>query len=137
MKRRIPYLFSLVFACCILAGCDVNSMSSLPEISRPYVGEYKCDVLRYGAEDMTERFESIKLNLKYGGDFVLSYESKGGSEGEWGGTYTVSPEGDQISLTAKAGMREAAYTFPIKDGTILIDYNFAGKLLHAEFSFPK
>lgn len=137
MRRVILSAILLIGSLTVFTGCDLNSMTTLSEISRPYVGEYECKTLRLGAEDMTVRFESVKLNLKYDGEFILSYKGKSANKGEWSGRYRVSPDGDEITLSVKESARTVERTFPIDKGTIIVDWNFAGKLLHAEFSFPK
>ena len=57
MKKLLPALFFLLFLPPVLTGCSVSDMSSLTELSRPYVGEYACEELRLGEEDMLCRFE--------------------------------------------------------------------------------
>ncbi len=111
-------------------------MGSLPDLSHPYAGEYTCKKLSLGGEDCLNRFEYIKLTLECGGDFELSYRDKEKRTGGYEGEYSVSSESEEITFSAKAGLRTVSRTFPMKNGTILIDLTFGQKLLHAEFSFP-
>lgn len=139
--RKNRYFFGavllLVAALCVLCGCNkVENMGSLPQLSKPYVGEYQCEKLIFGGEEQTDKFDYIKLTLKYGGKFVLSYRDTEQREGAYEGEYEMSPDGKELTLSAKAGLRTVSRTFPVTDGIILMDLTFAGKLLHAEFKMP-
>ena len=112
----------------------MDEMSSLRDISRPYVGEYKCKRLQFGGEDELERFEYIKLELKYGGTFRCSYLDTQGNEGEYSGKYKISEENAEITLSAVSGGEEKKFVFPYKKGSVLVTEQLNGKLLFAEFS---
>ena len=112
-------------------------MGSLPDLSKPYTGEYTLKKLTLGGQDYTENFESVKLTLKPDGKFTLTYEEKEGQSGGYSGEYEVSTEEQEITFSSKSGLRSVKRTFPMKKGSILIDLNFGGKLLHAEFAFPE
>ena len=128
-KMILPLLTALVclFALC---GCAVEP-SSLPDISRPYVGMYECEELSMGGEDMMEKFEFVRLELGYGGEFRLVYRTASGNEGGYSGTYKMTDK--DITLTVERGILHRSFTFPVVEGGILIDYNLQGKLLHAKF----
>ena len=127
----------LFSACCLfpVCGCDAENMTTLAEVSRPYVGEYRCEKLLLGGEDCMEGYEYVLLTLDREGNFQLSYLSREGAEGGYGGAYQMNREGDEITFTAKKGLLSVSRTFPLDNGTILIDVPFRGKLLHAEFVF--
>jgi len=138
--RKNRYLFLLVTTLLLFlfVGCEkVEDMGSLPDLSHPYAGEYTCKKLLLGGEDCLDRFDYVKLTLEYGGDFTLSYRDKEKRSGAYSGEYAVSSESDEITFSAKAGLKTVSRTFPVKNGTILIDLTFGQKLLHAEFSFPE
>ena len=125
-------MFSVFFLFC-LAACDAENMGSLKDISRPYAGMYVCKELSLGGRDMRGDFEEITLELKQDGSFVLLYETKEGNRGGYNGTYGLDSEKGEISLTARQGKRDKSFTFPYRNGTIYIDYNLFGTLLHASF----
>ena len=138
MKTAKRWLLFLPLLLCLFAfaSCDVEKMGSLPELSKPYIGVYACERLTLGSEDMLEKFEKIELELEYDGTFCLTYIDAGGVEGEYTGTYTISPDAGTITLSMKAGLRASPRTFRFENGSILIDANVLGKLLYAEFRLP-
>ncbi|MDE6412091.1 MAG: hypothetical protein K2L02_06145 [Clostridia bacterium] len=137
-KSLIAILLTVLCALFLFCACDkVEDMGSLPDLSKPYTGEYVLKKLTLGGEDYTDKFESVKLELDYDGEFELTYKEKDGQEGSYEGEYTVSTEREEITLSSKAGMRSVSRTFPMKDGSILIDLKLGTKLLHAEFAFPE
>ena len=137
-KSFIAIFLTLISALFLLCACEkVEDMGSLQDFSKPYVGEYVCRKLSVGGEDFTERFDYVKLNLSYGGEYKLFYRDIEGMSGEYSGKYSVSPKEQEITLSSQAGLRTVTRTFPMKNGTICIDLNLEGKLLHAEFAFPE
>ena len=131
MRKTVLSVFMAVLCLFALCGCAVEDMGSLPDLSRPYVGVYECEELFLGGEDMTKKFEFVRLELLYGGEFRLVYRTASGGEGGYGGAYEMKD--DQITFSVKQGMLRRSYTFPVEKGSILIDYNLYGHLLHAEF----
>ncbi len=135
-NRFVAVLFTILCALFVLCACEkVEDMGSLPDISKPYTGEYLLQKLTVGGEDFTEKFESVKLNLGYDGKFKLSYAEKEGKRGGYAGEYEVSLEREEITFSANTGLRTVRRTFPMKDGSIFIDLKMGSKLLHAEFAF--
>lgn len=137
-KSFIAVLLTVFCALFLFCACEkVEDMGSLPDLTRPYTGEYVLKKLTLGGEDYTEKFDSVKLNLGYNGKFRLSYKEADGQSGNYAGDYEVSTEREEITFSSKAGLRTVQRTFPMKDGSIFIDMNMGAKLLHAEFSFPE
>ena len=66
---RLAPIVLLAF-CLLFAGCETNvaEMSSLPELSRPYAGEYECETLTLAGEDMLSAFRTVRLTLGYDGN---------------------------------------------------------------------
>ena len=140
MRKKSFIVLFLTMLCTLflLCACEkVEDMGSLPDLSKPYTGEYTLKTLTLGGQDYKERFEVCKLNLKSNGQFVLSYKEKAGQSGSYAGNYEVSTEKKEITLSSKVGLRTKTRTFPMKDGSILIDLKLGTKLLHAEFAFPE
>ena len=137
-KSFIAILFTMLCALLLLCACEkVEDMGSLPDLSKPYTGEYVLKKLTLGGQDYTEKFDYVKLKLDSDGKFVLSYKEKDGQSGSYSGEYEVSTEEKEITLSSKTGLRTVKRTFPMEKGTILIDLNLGMKLLHAEFAFPE
>lgn len=139
MKKKLtwavlPLIMLFLFCLC---GCDsVEQMGSLSEFSHPYAGEYQCETLTLGGKDCLHQFDYLNLTLKHSGEFFFRYRTNGGIKGGYEGEYSVSPEGEEITFTAKRGTRTVARTFPLENGAVHINLQFGSKLLHAEFSFP-
>lgn len=136
MRKRL-FLFGFLLACVLLtSACSVSEMSTLADLSKPYTGIYECELLQYGDKDYTEHFEYLRLELKYGGEAVLSYKEKKGGGASYRATYSADPEAGEITLSAQVGLSKKSYTFPFKKGKIYVDYPLQGKLLHAVFAMP-
>lgn len=129
--RNLLFILFAIFCLFPLAACDVNEMSSLIEISKPYAGEYQCEKLIYGDKDYTDLYE-IKLTLKADGSFQLAYQDEHGREGGYQGNYAY--EENMITFTSKNGAKSVSRGFLYKDGVLSIELPIGGKLLHAEFS---
>ncbi len=125
----------MLFFALLLAGCDVSSMTTLPEFSEPYIGLYECTALTLGGEDLLPRFEKLRLELQKE-DFVLTFRPRSGEEGAVKGSYSVSPEGDEATFRIRLAGRDYVRTCRREKGAIYIDENVGGRLLHAEFRFP-
>ena len=136
-KSFFLLLLTILLALLILCACErVEDMGSLPDLSKPYTGEYTLKKLTLGGEDFTEKFD-VKLNLTYDGEFKFSYKEEDGLSGSYTGEYEVSVEKGEITLSSQAGLRTVKRTFPIQNGSILIDLKLGTKLLHAELAFPE
>ncbi len=133
----IAVFITLLCALFLFCACEkVEDMGTLPEFSKPYMGEYICKELSIGGEDFIEKFEYVKLELDYDGEFTLSYSEEEGQSGTYSGKYSVSPEGDEITMSSRVGLRSVSHTFPMENGKILVELNLQGKQLHAVFSTP-
>lgn len=130
--KKTAALFALALALFAATSCDVNEMSTLRDISRPYAGEYQCKKLQLGGEDLLPRFEFIKLKLDAYGKFALSYADCEGGESGYSGGYRI--EDGEITFTAAAEGAERSYVFPYDEGTVRIRLLMGEKLLYAEFS---
>lgn len=125
----------LLLSLCSLAGCETQKaedLSSLGEFSRPYAGVYECTRLMLGSREVTEEFV-VRLELAYNGSFTLSYRPKYGPAGERKGTYAVDMTREEVTMSAVEGQTVISRTYPMQDGAILVEENFGGVGLYAEF----
>ncbi|MBR7186229.1 MAG: hypothetical protein IKD43_01910 [Clostridia bacterium] len=130
---KLLLVIGIFMSVCTLSACEVSKMSSLEELSKPYTGVYECERLMLGAEDRKGDFEYLRLELGYGGTFTLSYETSQGVKDELSGTYRLDAAREEITMSAGNGIAELSRTYRMQDGSILIDGNFLGKNLFAEF----
>ena len=140
MRKRSFITIFLTMLCVLLlfSACEkVEDMGTLPDLSKPYTGEYALKRLMLGDKDFTEKFEYVKLTLEPDGQFLLSYKDKAGQSSGYAGQYEVSTEKGEIKFSTKNGLRTVERTFPMEHGNILIDLKLGTKLLHAEFAFPE
>lgn len=135
-KYLVVFAVFVLALVALLAGCDAQELGSLSDLSRPYAGVYKCEKITIGGKDMSETFSVFELELEGDGAFELRYETSWGGEGSYEGQYSVSEDKGEITFVAKRGARSEGYTFRMEKGAVLIDYNFLGRLLHAEFRMP-
>lgn len=121
----------LIFSVCSMAGCDVQKMSTLSELSRPYAGVYTCESVRLGGQVISD--SELSLELAYGGDFTLTYRTPNGEFDAWNGKYTVDEAAEEITMSATRGSETFSRTYRFEDGVIYIDENFLGRRFIAEF----
>lgn len=127
-------LAAFLLCCLVFTGCegDVTKMSSLAELSRPYVGEYQCEQLTLAGKDMLSDFEWVRLTLGYDGNAVISWKKTDENKGEYSMRYEADPDGETITFfPEKRGI--AARTFPMKNGTVRIGMSLLGRYLEAVF----
>ena len=130
---KLLVIIGMIFSLCTMAGCEVEEMGSLESLSKPYTGVYECEKMLLSGEDVLTDFTYLRLELAYGGDFTLSYKRKDGAFFEWSGTYEMDTEENEITMSAKQGAKTLSRTYRMEHGTILIDENFLGRSLFAEF----
>ncbi len=129
---KLMMTLGILLSVCSFSACNVSEMSTLRELSRPYLGVYDCESLTYGGTERIGDFEYLRLALDYGGDFTVTYRMAAGASGSFEGTYTADPERGEITLSSHGKSR----TFPMRRGTIAVNGNFLGKLCYAEFRLP-
>lgn len=134
-KFFLAFAASAALLGCIFgfAACDTEELGSLEDLSRPYTGVYLCEELTLSGEDALESFEYIRLELKYGGDFTVGYKTKSGSAGALSGDYEMDTVKEEVTFRAKQGLRTVSRTYPVENGSILVEENFLGRLLYAKF----
>ena len=118
--------------CGIAAGCSMDEMTDLKDISQPYVGEYKCKELRFGEEDRLKEFESVKLTFGPDDAFILRATDLDGTERAYEGKYKFTD--NEVKLSANFGGEEQTYVFPYEKGAVHMRLLFNEKLLYARFT---
>ncbi len=102
--------------------------STLPELAKPYLGAYECELATLGSKDLTEK-GSILLELQPKDKFVLYYQEKEGKKKSWEGTYRYDGERETITFTGAGLERE----FPVENGSFTVHIPVCGKRLVLRF----
>lgn len=117
---------------CILAGIAALAFylpNTIKEITKPYLGVYECKEARLGNEDYLQRFEDITLELKGDGEFILTFQEKGGKIRREKGKYTYDEKRGVVTLDGGSMKRE----FPLKNGELRFQLSLGGKWLSVLF----
>jgi hypothetical protein len=105
--------------------------NKLTDITKPYLGEYECEIAQFCNRDLLQDFSFIRLELKDDNTFILRCAYRDGRTRKEEGTYSYDSQKQEICLSmGKNG--ELKRKFPLKQGVIYIDVAFAGKSLHAQ-----
>jgi hypothetical protein len=114
----------------ILFCFSSQTNSSLPDITKPYLGEYECKNATLGERDYMSYFDDIRLELKSDETFSLRYQTIDGRKGEETGKYAYNPQTQTICLELQQGVKRC---FPLKKGILSISFQIGDKLLNAQF----
>ena len=116
----------------LLTLFPTGKASNLTDITKPYLGEYECEIANFCNRDLLQDFSFIRLELKDDNTFVLRCAYRDGRTRKEEGAYSYDPQKEEICLSmGKNG--EFKRKFPMKEGVIYIDVSFATKSLHAQF----
>ena len=122
----------------VLAGISALLMlfpmgcGELKDVTKPYMGIYKCKQAKLGEYDYLDKFDELALELKGDGEFILHYQEKDGAKKTETGKYSYDKENETITLVGGAGgifKRE----FPLQGGALTIDVKIAEKNLLLRF----
>ncbi len=131
---KVVLIIAMMFSLGAMAGCEVEKMSSLEDISKPYLGVYEAEELRLGDADLTDKFSYVRLELDYGGKFTLSYRTEEGIEEQKTGRYEFDTTKNELTMSVNEGGVSYSRTYRVENGAIVIDENFMGKQLYAKFT---
>ncbi len=120
-------VFTLAFC---LPACG---KATLPEITKPYVGEYECKSATLGEKEYLDEFSFVRLELHADDTFTLSYASKDGKKGQETGKYAYDFEKETISFLG-LGDYAIERTFPLKNGQIDLTIALGKQTLHIRFA---
>lgn len=122
----------LVGLCTLCMALPISKKSTLPEISRTYLGEYECITATLGSQDILSSYEYIKLELKPDNQYVLSYQMENGDQGEETGEYQYDAKKQTLCIRlGKNGIIKRK--FPIQNGEIVAQIRIGLKTLVLRF----
>lgn len=113
----------------LCAGCSVSEMSTLRELSRPYLGEYKCETLICGGTDMLSAFSGLRLTLTPGGEARFDWKNAEGGGASMSLPCETDIENGLVTLHAGGISRTAT----LQGGVLEMRAVMCGRLLYARF----
>ncbi len=124
--------FLLAGLASLLFPISAGKSGALPDITKPYLGEYECKIATLGEIDLTEKFDDVILELCKDGSFSVRAKDKSGSERMESGKYAYDREKGILTFTL-GGDKERKAQFPLEKGKIYITIPFGSKTMRLEF----
>lgn len=123
-------MISVCLSVMLCASCKLGD--TLPEVTKPYLGEYECKRATLGNTEYLQDFDYVRLTLDPDDTFTLAFRKKGGDKEEEKGAYTYDFEQEELVLFSE---QSAAYQrrFPLKDGKLTITLEVGTNTFVAEF----
>ena len=132
MKKIKSFLLGcLLFSSPLQASALLSH--SLTEIVRPYLGIYECRQMLLDGEDKLNEFEYIKLELKSGGEIVLSFLDKQGKKGKTNAEYEYDEKAQPITIRKNIGNQILKRSFPLKNGEVLVHLIYETRTIVMKF----
>ena len=104
----------------------------LKDIAKPHLGIYECKIARIDKEDYLARFSYIRLELKDGGRYELTYREKQGGEKRKTGKYRYDEKKETLTLYLD-DMGVIKKEFPLKKGILSVQISLGEKSMHLQF----
>ncbi len=117
----------------LLLAFNLNSMSTLQDIVKPYVGVYECKIMSFGEEDILQKFNFVNLELKCDNKYLLKYEDAHSLKGEYSGDYSYDTRSNILTFSENAENRRYNKSVQVKNGEFDVKINCGGKLLFVKF----
>ena len=105
---------------------------TLPDVTKPYLGEYECKTATLRDMDLTEQFDCAILELQENGSFCLRVKDKTGKMRTQSGKYVYDRENELVTFTVGKEY-ERNYRFPMQKGNIYITIPFGKATMRLEF----
>lgn len=133
MRKKFLILTLLPLALIFLCACNVQEMSSLKAITKPYITQYECIEAKLGNENFLEGFDYIRLTLLNKSDLELTFKRTNGKKRTATGTYTFDEKTHEFS--ADVGVLGIKYTQKtvIENGQFVINRTLGSKQLTMKF----
>ncbi len=122
----------LVVLCCIVMSFGGWKKSTLPDITKPYLGEYECTQAILGDTDYLKTMKYIRLALNKNDVFVLTYCAQDTAQQTLKGTYVYDKKKEAIVLKL-SDYNSFERAFPLKNGEIYITVPIGAQTLRLKF----
>lgn len=132
MKKHILRSSILAGIASLLFLFPTFKKSELKDIAKPHLGIYECKIAQIDEVDYLDKFSYIRLELKDGNKYELTYQKKGGKEGKKKGAYRYDKKTETLTLyldSTKLIKKE----FPLKKGVLSLSITLGEKTMYAQF----
>ncbi len=109
-----------------------TKLSTLPEITKPYLGCYQCKSVTLGDKEYLDDFSDISLYLNNDETFTLYYSPKDGERHEQKGNYKYDIEKGTITFSIK-GLPCFKRSVVVEKGVFFITLPIGIKTLRLHF----
>ncbi|MBE5752571.1 MAG: hypothetical protein E7343_00695 [Clostridiales bacterium] len=136
MKKAKKILKSSILVGALSLLLSANGWSkdgSLTEISRPYLGEYKCESLYFNGEDKLGDFEYFKLEIRSGGEMKLLFKEKDKKEKCVDLTYEYDETKKEFTVKSQFGVFKKEEKVPFENGKLTALLRLGGKQVVIKF----
>ncbi len=130
MKKNIIKSSFLAGLISLLFSLSSVKDSTLPDIVKPYLGEYECKNVTFDGVNYLNGYDYIRLELKDDENFILSYAPKSGDKKTVEGKYSYDKESQTICFQTGEGIKRK---FPLEKGKIKVSFPIAQKMLVITF----
>ena len=132
MRRRVIKSSMLVGLVTLLFSLPNLKNGDLKDIAKPHLGIYECKIARIDKEDYLARFSYIRLELKDGGRYELTYREKQGTEKRKTGKYRYDEKKETLTLYLD-DMGVIKKEFPLKKGILSVQISLGEKTMQLQF----
>ena len=134
-KKALSALFALV--CTVLLFpffLGAQKSDSVKEITKPYLGVYRCEKILVGDEDKISRFRYLEIELNEDGSFFLRGKERVGKRFEKKGSYTFDTKSGEFEVTALKNMPLKKIGGKYEKGKLTVTACLGQKMLVLVFS---
>ncbi len=132
MKKHVIKSSMLAGLATLLFALPNFKKGDLKDIAKPHLGMYECKIARINEEDYLDRFSYIRLELKDGGKYELTYREKQGGEKRKTGKYRYDEKKETLTLYLDdVGLVKKE--FPLKKGVLSVHITLGEKTMQLQF----
>ena len=132
VKLRSSIFVGLTLLLMLFPWLQSWKVSSLKDITKPYLGVYECREAKLDEIDYLDKFDYIRLELQRKNRCLFTYKIKGEKSKQERGNYEYDKRNQTITFQAE-GMPFLKKQFPLRDGELTILVTFGGKTLKMRF----
>ena len=132
MKKHVIKSSMLAGLATLLFALPNFKKGELKDIAKPHLGIYECKIARIDEVDYLSRFSYIRLELKDGGKYELTYREKQGGEKRKTGKYRYDEKKETLTLYLdEVGLVKKE--FSLKKGVLSVHITLGEKTMQLQF----